>query len=105
MIILSSTNQNHIEEKIIENKLNNIFLSVKASVYNKIQVIPELMKKHNFKPEESIFVGDMVHDVETGKAVGIKTIALTWGYNSRSKLLIANPRFLIDNIKEIKEII
>ena len=105
MVILSSTNQDHIEEKIIENSLQNIFTEVKASVYDKIKTIPELMLKHNFKPEETIFVGDMVHDIKTGRAVGIKTLALTWGYHKKEKLAASNPDFLIDNIKKLKEII
>tara|TARA_Y100000310_G_scaffold342738_1_gene447167 strand:+ start:588 stop:1196 length:609 start_codon:yes stop_codon:yes gene_type:complete len=105
MIILSSTNQSHIDQEMIKHNLGHFFSEVKASVYDKIKVIPELMIKHNFKPEETVFVGDMVHDILTGKAAGIKTLALTWGYHKRAKLFSANPDYIINNIEELKKII
>ncbi len=31
-------------------------------------------------PEQCLYIGDAAHDIEAGKAAGMKTIAATWGY-------------------------
>lgn len=37
-------------------------------------------QKAKVKPDQCIYIGDAAHDIEAGKAVGMKTMAATWGY-------------------------
>lgn len=54
----------------------------------------DLMGRFNVLPEETAIIGDSNYDVEAGKAAGIKTIAVTYGFRSRDVLKEAH--FLID---------
>ena len=51
------------------------------------------------------FVGDEVRDIEAGKKVGINTIAVSWGYNTKAALDKENPDCLIDFPLELEKII
>ena len=51
------------------------------------------------------FVGDEVRDIEAGKKVGINTIAVSWGYNTKSALDKEHPDYLIDFPLELEKII
>jgi len=63
------------------------------------------MQKNNFKPEETICVGDMTHDIDMSRKAGIKIVAVSYGYQSKEKLLEKNPDFLIEDLRELKNII
>jgi len=105
MVILSSHPQSKIEMEIKDYKLNRYFDEVVGGINDKRKIIIDLIERNNFKPKETIYVGDMVHDIMAGKEAHIKTVAITWGYNSKQRLLSANPDYTIDKIGEIKNII
>jgi phosphoglycolate phosphatase-like HAD superfamily hydrolase len=71
---------------------------------------------HKFSKEELIaksidvsgndwFIGDTGYDALTGKKLGMKTIAVSYGFLSREVLLEYKPDFIIDNIQDITKII
>jgi phosphoglycolate phosphatase len=105
MIILSSYLQESLEKEIKENNLQNFFLDINGGVYNKIQVIAEIIHKNSFKPQKTIYVGDMIHDIDAGKKAKVITVAVSHGYQLKQTLLEKNPDFLIENLKELKNII
>lgn len=60
------------------------------------------MKFLNFKPEETIFIGDMQGDVLAAKNANLKkSIAVTFGFNSRKVLAKANPDCILDKPEQI----
>ena len=59
----------------------------------------------NIFPCDIIFVGDSIYDVITGKNAGMKTVAVTWGYQPKERLIAENPDFIADSPKEIIEYI
>jgi phosphoglycolate phosphatase len=65
----------------------------------------EILKRRKVVPERVLLVGDMTIDLETGKNAGIKTCAVTYGFDSREKLLDARPDFMIDDISELAKIV
>ena len=85
--------------------LNNIFDELTIDVPDKLEAIGDLMKRNNFKKEETVFIGDSNHEVEVGKQAGIKTIAVTWGYYSENRLAELNPTYLVHNVKELEKIL
>lgn len=49
---------------------------------------------------QGLMVGDSHVDVECGRAAGLKTCAVTYGFRSRAELLESQPDFLIENFSE-----
>ena len=105
MIILSSYLQESLEKEIKDNNLQNFFLDVNGSVYNKIEEISNVMHKNNFKSDETIYIGDIAYDVDVGKKAKVVTVAVSQGYQPKEKLLEKNPDFLIENLGELKNIV
>lgn len=64
-----------------------------------------LMDKFSVEPSAMAYVGDMVADVETGRAAGAMTVAVTWGAAKRDALSAAKPDHLIDDPRMLKSII
>ena len=51
-------------------------------------------------PEETVIVGDSNYDIEAGKAAGIATIAVSYGYRDVS--LLQDADFIIDDIRDLE---
>jgi len=61
------------------------------------------VKKH--KKDDIIIVGDSLEEIEIGKNLGIKTVAITNGYVSTARLKAAKPDFLINTLTELIDIV
>ncbi len=63
----------------------------------------ETIKRFNTSPERTIIVGDSDIDIQTGRAAGVKVVAVTYGYRDRE--LLQGADFMIDSISALKNII
>jgi len=50
----------------------------------------------------ALFVGDSPHDVESGRAAGVRTIGVTWGAFSREEMERAGADLVIDEVEELR---
>jgi phosphoglycolate phosphatase len=50
-------------------------------------------------PEEAVIVGDSQYDIQAGKAAGVRTIAVTYGY--REKRLLASADLMIGRMEDL----
>lgn len=105
MAVLSSDAPKILLPEMTNYGLDNIFCELITDIHNKAEGIDGLMKRNNFKKEETIFIGDSNHEVEVGKQFGIKTIAVTWGFSSEKKLKTTEPDYLVHNIKELEQVL
>ena len=59
----------------------------------------------NAKPEDSIMVGDSYTDIQAGKAAGMHTCAILYGYGDKYKLKAENADYSASAAKEILDFI
>ncbi len=53
--------------------------------------------------EETLLIGDSATDVETGRNAGVKTLAVTYGFGSRSEIEKSKPYAILNDLTEIFE--
>ena len=51
-----------------------------------------------YEPHEAVFVGDSPHDIKSGHAAGVTTIALLWGPFTRNQLEPYKPNLFLESI-------
>ena len=54
--------------------------------------------------ERTLFVGDSPHDIEAGRAAGVRTAAALWGPFERDTVLAAAPDYAIEHPLELLEL-
>jgi pyrophosphatase PpaX len=61
----------------------------------------EALDRLGIRPSEALFVGDSVHDMASGNAAGVTTVAALWGPFTRSDLAPSNPSLYLDRITDL----
>ena len=103
--LLSSIQKQHFENQAAELGLLNMFNRVYTEALDKRDWISKLLKDNFLKKEETVFIGDMQHDIETAQFAGVYSVAVLTGYNSREMLEESSPNLIVNNLMEFKEII
>ena len=63
------------------------------------------LERLGYEPDEALFVGDSVHDIEAGNAAGVETVAALWGPFTREQLAVARPDRFINRIDELVQVL
>jgi phosphoglycolate phosphatase len=51
--------------------------------------------------DQSVFIGDSTFDIEMGKNLGMKTIAVTYGYMPKEALIPLQPDYVVDHVDDL----
>lgn len=77
------------------------FIHSGTSLFGKNKVLKRLLSQKQIDPDSVLYVGDETRDIEAAKQVKIKSVAVSWGFNSRQALARQNPDFLISQPHEL----
>lgn len=73
---------------------------------SKSDLISEIMQMHRINPSENVvMVGDTVFDIEGGKANGLSTIAVGYGFGKEEELKNTNPDYFVEDVDDLGEIL
>ncbi len=56
-------------------------------------------------PEETLMIGDRVHDMDAAKAVGVTSIWVDYGYGDAAERNAANPDYICNSIDELGQLL
>ena len=106
LIIISSSDTEIINGIMNLSNLMGCFQDVLGSDVNlsKQEKILLALDKFNIAKESTYYIGDTTGDIKEAKAVGIRTLAVTWGWHSREKLVAVHPDYVIDRPEELLKI-
>ena len=76
-----------------------------TDVWDKRKKIHEILAENNLKPDETLFIGDMEHDIETAKHGGIHSCAVLTGYNTVEQLRAAKPDLIVEHLGELRRVL
>jgi phosphoglycolate phosphatase len=73
-----------------------------TGVWDKRKKIHEILAENKLKPDETLFIGDMEHDIETAKHGGVHSCAVLTGYNTLEQLRAAQPDLIVEHLSELR---
>ena len=65
------------------------------------EVIMRSLEVFGVRPEDVLMVGDAVSDIRAGRAAGVKTCAVRYGYGRVEDLALWEPDYWIDDLREL----
>ncbi len=105
LFVLSSNSKENIETFLKNNDMD-VFEEVHSvtNIFGKGSLIKKLVTVNHWDKNNVIYVGDEVRDIHAGQKAGVKSVAVTWGYNTEEFLKKENPDVVLRNISEISSL-
>lgn len=63
------------------------------------------LKKLGLHPDETWYVGDTVTDMKTAHNLGLKSVAVTWGFQTEDMLKTAHPHYFAHSPQELQALL
>jgi len=84
-------------------KLMRATIGMDSCTVHKPEAFPVLLalQELGYSPGEAIFVGDSPHDIQSGNAAGVVSVAALWGPFTREQLAPSSPREYASHISEL----
>jgi phosphoglycolate phosphatase len=105
MFVLSTIHGDHFATQVKTNGFDIFLEKPYTEVMDKRVKIQELLAENQLSPDETLFIGDMQHDIETARYGGVFSCAVLTGYNTLEQLRAANPDLIVEHLGELKEIL
>ncbi|TAK98376.1 MAG: NUDIX domain-containing protein, partial [Verrucomicrobia bacterium] len=74
-------------------------------VWDKRKKIHEILGDNGLNADETLFIGDMQHDIETARHGGVRSCAVLTGYNTLDQLRAAQPDVICEHLGELRELL
>jgi len=103
LYVCTSMDAEAFEKQAAEHQLNPYFVKTYAGVLDKKELIGDILSEHEMEKSKTIFVGDMIHDIETANHGGISSLAVLTGYNAREELESSSPTLIVPDYSEFVE--
>lgn len=72
---------------------------------NKERVLRDFLSRFNLAPNEVVYVGDEIEDVQAAKAIGLTSVGAAWGLNHEIALQEQHPDFVVYKPEELLTVI
>ena len=106
MALLSSNTVENVHLFLTNHQIDSfLWIEGTSGILNKAKDIKKRLKKHKISATEVIYIGDEIRDIEAAHNCGLKVIAVTWGFHTVEFLASYKPDYLVNEPKEIVEIV
>ena len=103
--LLSTVHGDHFKVQCQGNQFDLFIDRPYTDVWDKREKIHEILAENNLKPDETLFIGDMQHDIDTAKHGGIGSCAVLTGYNTLEQLRAAKPDLIVEHLSELRAVL
>jgi phosphoglycolate phosphatase len=73
-------------------------------LFSKKEKIAHALAKYGIDRRRTFYIGDTTGDILEAREAGVRTVAVTWGWHSREKLVAARPDFLVDRPEDLLQV-
>lgn len=105
LAIASSGNTEVIAAQLTHLEISDLFDPVITDAWDKVAALKQALKHFGLEPHEAVYIDDTYDGLIAAKNAGLLACGVTWGYNSRERILAAEPDYVIDELKELIELL
>ncbi|HUJ72865.1 MAG TPA: HAD family hydrolase [Verrucomicrobiae bacterium] len=103
VFIASTVDRHTYETQMTRFGIGRFITKPYIGIEDKTAKIHHILDENHLDRAETMFVGDMEHDIAAGKAGGIHTCAVLTGYNDLDKLRATEPDLICSHLGELQE--
>ena len=103
--VLSTVHRDHFAVQTATTGFAQFIDRPYIEVVDKRAKIHTILRENAMAAEETLFVGDMQHDIETARHGGVFSCAVLTGYNRLEQLRAARPDLIVEHLGELRELL
>ena len=103
--ILSTVHEDHFAVQLRATGFGEYLDRPYVSVVDKREKIHQILEENGLVPGETLFIGDMQHDIDTARHGGVQSCAVLTGYNTLDQLRAARPGLIVEHLRELQRIL
>jgi ADP-ribose pyrophosphatase YjhB (NUDIX family) len=103
--LLSTVHREHFAVQCATTGFDKYLDKPYVNVWDKREKIHEILEENQLAADETLFIGDMQHDIETARHGGIHSCAVLTGYNTLEQLRAAEPDVIVEHLRELRDIL
>ena len=103
--LLSTVHTDHFKVQCQATGLGGFLDRPYTDVWDKREKIHEILRENNLNPAETLFIGDMEHDIATAHHGGVHSCAVLTGYNTLDQLRAAKPELIVEHLSELRQLL
>jgi FolB domain-containing protein len=105
LFVLSTIEEGHFEYQAARHGIRPFFTRAYVGVMDKAEAIHALLAENDLSPAETLFVGDVVHDLEAARHGGVMAVAVLTGFDPVEKLAACNPDLIIRDLGILQRVL
>lgn len=105
--VVSSNNAATISGCLKQAKIEQCFRSIHGTsrLFGKSKTLQRVAAKYGRTPQQVLYVGDEIRDIEAARAAGTACAAATWGLNSEAALRSAQPNYIVHSPSDVADLL
>lgn len=103
--LLSSVHDDHFKAQCRTTGFDAYIDKSYVGVWDKRGKIHDILRENNLRADETLFIGDMEHDVAAAKHGGVHSCAVLTGYNTLEQLRAAQPNLIVEHLAELRTVL
>jgi phosphoglycolate phosphatase len=109
--ILTLNSKENVSVFLRKNKLDMFdFVYAGGSIFGKHKMLKRALREIKVRPDEAVYVGDEVRDINAARRRKVDVISVTWGYNNEKALrkrgtdyIVRTPDQLVSVVRKMKK--
>ena len=103
--VLSTVHPDYFEAQAAGTGFGQYIERPYLGIWDKRAKIVELLAENQLAASETLFIGDMQHDIETAKHGGVHSCAVLTGYNGLEQLRASEPDLIVEHLGELRDVL
>jgi phosphoglycolate phosphatase len=105
MFVLSTIHEEYYKTHTLVNGFDTYFQKAYLAIRDKRTQIGRVLTENGLDPKETLFIGDMQHDIDTAKHGGVYSCAVLTGYTGLTQLRASKPDLIVEHLSELRDIL
>lgn len=103
LFIITSSSDVNVNSFLKKENIFDCFAEILGVEFDKSKIVKfnYILDNYNLKKEDVLFVTDTLGDVLEANKVGLRSIAVTWGFHDRETLAEGAPFAFVDGAEEV----
>jgi phosphoglycolate phosphatase-like HAD superfamily hydrolase len=103
--LLTSNSRENVDLFLARHPIAFDFISTGSGLFSKHRRLAAVLRRRKLSNVETAYVGDEIRDIEAGRALGMRVVAVGWGYTAPQLLCAQEPDYVVNEPAELVRVL